>query len=166
MCPIQQVHFLYVIFYYSISDGVHLQGTLPFMALKVIADFDIRTNSVGITHNFRHNLESLFYILLWICIHYEGPGILWLVKDKVDKNVILGRPYNRNLTAWWNANLNMNNIYIFKSGQMSTFPTTVFPMVTSYFADMKPVLTNFHEVLWLPNDIPSHGMPLYMDLMT
>jgi hypothetical protein len=25
-------------------------------------------------HSFMHDLESFFWILFWICIHYKGPG--------------------------------------------------------------------------------------------
>jgi len=27
-------------------------------------------------HLFMHDLESFFWVLFWICIHYDGPG-LW-----------------------------------------------------------------------------------------
>ncbi|KAF1360117.1 hypothetical protein EJ07DRAFT_116658 [Lizonia empirigonia] len=25
-------------------------------------------------HSFMHDLESFFWVLFWICIHYDGPG--------------------------------------------------------------------------------------------
>ena len=29
---------------------------------------------LGEKHSFMHDLESFFWVLCWICIHYEGPG--------------------------------------------------------------------------------------------
>ncbi|KAK0609021.1 hypothetical protein DIS24_g12578, partial [Lasiodiplodia hormozganensis] len=40
-------------------------GTLAFMAIGVL---------LGEKHSFMHDLESFFWVLFWICIHYEGPG--------------------------------------------------------------------------------------------
>lgn len=28
----------------------------------------------GEEHSFMHDLESFFWVLFWICIHYDGPG--------------------------------------------------------------------------------------------
>ena len=28
----------------------------------------------GEKHSFMHDLESFFWVLFWICIHYNGPG--------------------------------------------------------------------------------------------
>ncbi|OJD10456.1 hypothetical protein AJ78_08541 [Emergomyces pasteurianus Ep9510] len=40
-------------------------GTRAFMAIGVL---------YGEQHCFMHDLESFFWVLFWICIHYEGPG--------------------------------------------------------------------------------------------
>lgn len=29
---------------------------------------------LGEKHSFTHDLESFFWVLFWICIHYNGPG--------------------------------------------------------------------------------------------
>ncbi|KAF3492096.1 uncharacterized protein GIQ15_01613 [Arthroderma uncinatum] len=41
-------------------------GTRAFMAIGVLLDDE--------QHSFMHDLESFFWVLFWICIHYEGPG--------------------------------------------------------------------------------------------
>ncbi|KAG5292243.1 PKc-like superfamily domain-containing protein [Histoplasma ohiense] len=46
-------------------------GTRPFMAIGVL---------FGERHSFMHDLESFFWVLFWICIHYEGPGRARTVK--------------------------------------------------------------------------------------
>ncbi|KAI1910566.1 hypothetical protein LOZ12_004500 [Ophidiomyces ophidiicola] len=40
-------------------------GTRAFMAIGVLLDEQ---------HSFMHDLESFFWVLFWICIHYKGPG--------------------------------------------------------------------------------------------
>lgn len=40
-------------------------GTRAFMAIGVL---------YGEKHSFMHDLESFFWVLFWICIHYEEPG--------------------------------------------------------------------------------------------
>jgi hypothetical protein len=40
-------------------------GTRAFMAIAVL---------LGEKHSFMHDLESFFWVLFWICIHYEGPS--------------------------------------------------------------------------------------------
>ncbi|RYO91358.1 hypothetical protein DL763_005032 [Monosporascus cannonballus] len=40
-------------------------GTRAFMAIGIL---------LGEQHSFMHDLESFFWVLLWICIHYNGPG--------------------------------------------------------------------------------------------
>ncbi|KAE8353895.1 hypothetical protein BDV28DRAFT_97792 [Aspergillus coremiiformis] len=39
-------------------------GTRAFMAIGLLLDEQ---------HSFRHDLESFFWVLFWICIHYDGP---------------------------------------------------------------------------------------------
>nr|ODN99652.1 hypothetical protein L204_02085 [Cryptococcus depauperatus CBS 7855] len=48
------------------ASGVKgMTGTRAFMAIGVLE---------GDEHSFMHDLESFFWVLFWICIHYDGPG--------------------------------------------------------------------------------------------
>lgn len=52
----------------SIPSGAsHRTGTMQFMAIEVLQ---------GNGHTYRHDLESFFYVFLWMCIRYgyEDPG--------------------------------------------------------------------------------------------
>ncbi|KAI1127396.1 serine/threonine-protein kinase Sgk2 [Nemania abortiva] len=40
------------------SDARHMAGTLEFMAIEVL---------LGASHTYRHDLESFFYVLIWLC---------------------------------------------------------------------------------------------------
>lgn len=51
-------------------------GTRAFMAIGVL---------YGEKHSFRHDLESFFWVLFWICIHYNGPNEKSRVIPKFEK---------------------------------------------------------------------------------
>ncbi|EJD02664.1 uncharacterized protein FOMMEDRAFT_167852 [Fomitiporia mediterranea MF3/22] len=45
-------------------------GTLPFMALEMLAE----ETSNRVKHAYYHDLESIFYVLCWLCTSQEGPN--------------------------------------------------------------------------------------------
>ncbi|KAK0760926.1 hypothetical protein N5P37_005867 [Trichoderma harzianum] len=49
----------------SASGAKKKTGTRAFMAIGALR---------GVQHSFMHDLESFFWVLYWICIHYDGPG--------------------------------------------------------------------------------------------
>ena len=49
----------------KLSGAPEKTGTKVFMAIGVLD---------GDPHSFMHDLESFFWVLFWICIHYTGPG--------------------------------------------------------------------------------------------
>lgn len=44
--------------------SLHRTGTLPFMAQELLSDKPIQ-------HTFQHDIESIFYVLVWIAGHYD-----------------------------------------------------------------------------------------------
>ncbi|OGM50853.1 hypothetical protein ABOM_000792 [Aspergillus bombycis] len=51
-------------------------GTRAFMAIGLL---------LGEKHFFMHDLESFFWVLFWVCIHYAGPGEQHRVVPRFDK---------------------------------------------------------------------------------
>jgi hypothetical protein len=41
-------------------------GTRAFMAIGLL---------LGEKHSFMHDLESFFWVIFWICVHYDGPNV-------------------------------------------------------------------------------------------
>jgi hypothetical protein len=61
-------------------------GTRAFMATGVL---------LGEKHSFMHDLESFFWVIFWICIHYDGPRqervVPWFEKwNHMDMEVLAG----------------------------------------------------------------------------
>ncbi|KAH8733202.1 hypothetical protein GQ44DRAFT_669076 [Phaeosphaeriaceae sp. PMI808] len=51
----------------EMSSGARgMTGTRAFMAIGVLLDDE--------QHSFMHDLESFFWVLFWVCVHYDGPG--------------------------------------------------------------------------------------------
>ena len=48
---------------------IELQGTFPFMSIQLLM-----AGVAKIKHSEKHNLESFFWVLLYICTMFEGPG--------------------------------------------------------------------------------------------
>jgi serine/threonine protein kinase len=68
------------------SKARHRTGTMQFMAIEVLE---------GKGHTYRHDLESFFYVFIWICIRYsyEGTG-----RQKFNKVM---RPKRNILRGWY-----------------------------------------------------------------
>ncbi|VCU39388.1 Bgt-51861 [Blumeria graminis f. sp. tritici] len=49
-----------------------MTGTMQFMALEILKNSFAVPGAV-VSHSYRHDLESFFYVLLWICIRYGWP---------------------------------------------------------------------------------------------
>ncbi|WPJ66546.1 hypothetical protein SMAC4_14062 [Sordaria macrospora] len=49
----------------SASGAKGITGTRAFIAIGVL---------LGEQHSFMHDLESFFWVLFWICVHYNGPS--------------------------------------------------------------------------------------------
>lgn len=50
------------------KSSLERTGTLPFMALALLK------NPTNLPHLFRHDVESLFYVLVWIAVQYDERG--------------------------------------------------------------------------------------------
>lgn len=59
----------------GVSGAKGKTGTKAFMAIGAL---------LGEQHSFMHDLESFFWVLFWICVHYVGPG-QGRVVDRFDK---------------------------------------------------------------------------------
>ncbi|KAG9228380.1 hypothetical protein BJ875DRAFT_389540 [Amylocarpus encephaloides] len=68
------------------SGARHRTGTMQFMAIEVLE---------GKGHTYRHDLESFFYVFVWMCIRYGYEGAR---REKVNKVM---RPKTNILRGWY-----------------------------------------------------------------
>lgn len=111
-----------------------VKGTLPFLCLDALGD-----QKVPWQHELRHDLESLFYVLVWICCTRKGPH-----------NDVRAVDYKDSMLKTWNTDT-LENIHGNKFTRFSKkyyLETRVFPEIDPYFDPIKPVLVNLRSLLF------------------
>jgi hypothetical protein len=106
-------------------------GTRAFMAIGVLLDEE--------THSFMHDLESFFWVLFWICIHYDGPN-----KD------VGATDFEK-----WNY-VNMEELAELKSGLVSRerhFLNRITKAFTPYYQPLVPCVNRLRRAVF-PMDKP------------
>lgn len=104
------------------SGAPGMTGTKVFMAIGALR---------GDSHTFMHDLESFFWVIFWICLHYTGAGKE--IQDVDDfKN--------------WNYE-STNNLALLKSGLVSpmNFQANLSQLTTNYCRPMIPIVTKLWE---------------------
>jgi serine/threonine protein kinase len=104
-------------------------GTKVFMSVGAL---------YGQQHSFMHDLESFFWVLFWICIHYNGPGGASRVVPAFDR---------------WNYmtsdDLAMMKVGVINIEQM--FLEMMISNITPYFQPLTPYVNELRKVVF-PND--------------
>jgi hypothetical protein len=59
------------------SGAMNRTGTIEFMAVNVLRRSE--------PHSYRDDLESFFYVLIWICVMYESTGDRHYIQDAENK---------------------------------------------------------------------------------
>ncbi|KAH7922354.1 hypothetical protein BV22DRAFT_1017480 [Leucogyrophana mollusca] len=57
----------------QVQQGSERTGTVPFMAIELLEQKDLEGH---ITHEYRHDAESLVWVLAWVALHYKGGARL------------------------------------------------------------------------------------------
>ncbi|KAJ7628424.1 hypothetical protein FB45DRAFT_918262 [Roridomyces roridus] len=112
----------------------HRTGTLPFMAIDVLyfgGDLP--------THEPKHDLESMLYVLIWMCVNYAGP------KNVERKNFDI---HDSKLSGWVKAGDYESNGFA-KTATMSR-PTfwelSVLASFAPYFAPLKDCVSKWKDL--------------------
>ncbi|RGB35617.1 hypothetical protein C1646_111273 [Rhizophagus diaphanus] len=100
--------------------------TLPFMAIEIL--------KYNAQRKFKHDLESFFYVLCWICSEYEGPRGQ-LRDSKCER---------KSLMNWVEGT--PETIGIIKSGMMLDFEHDVLDTFSPYFDNLKDFMVKFHKI--------------------
>jgi hypothetical protein len=118
---------------------------LPFMAVELLLS---TTDDETTPHSEKHDLESFFYVLLYICTLYEGPGKLRSDINRSDSNHPFGDWINE--APSWHA-IAAYRIAAFDSDAMKT---RVLIHVHPYFNPLIPMLINFCNAVFTTYTLP------------
>ncbi|KAA8912116.1 hypothetical protein FN846DRAFT_933752 [Sphaerosporella brunnea] len=101
----------------GVTGASHRTGTFDFMALDVLLPLPNQQ------HTPLHDLESFFYVLLWVCIYYSKDGIR---RDPPPKDTIFAPQAKTDVTPWETAS-GLKAVYM-KAKQFNSFVLpTLFP---------------------------------------
>ena len=120
------------------------QGTPPYMAIEAL----LETNPAFI-HKPQHDLESILYIILYICTFVRGPGLLL---------------YNLNMPSalpplrTWFSNNRIREIGYRKLAHLQCYDIAILPNFTPYWHDFAPfvedmIIACFPVNAWLPSEL-------------
>jgi hypothetical protein len=77
-------------------------------------------------HHLRHDLESVLYVIIWMCTHMEGPEV-----ERKDSTKLTIR-------KWSNMELELRELGHLKSGHIDDADRAIIQEFTTYWADFGP----------------------------
>ncbi|KAH6838333.1 hypothetical protein B0I37DRAFT_449739 [Chaetomium sp. MPI-CAGE-AT-0009] len=116
------------------ATGYWKIGTWPFMAVGALR---------GEQRSFMHDLESFFWVLFWICVHFDGPK-----KDRVVSRFDKWRYIDTDKRAEDLAGLKL--VIVSKEDMFMETATEYF---TPYYQPLVPLMNSLREVVF-PGDRP------------
>jgi hypothetical protein len=132
------VRYITLIVNNRLTDISPMQGTSPFMSLQVLKYNPVQRPS--------HDLESIFYVLLYICSKYEGPG-------KVKSTPIVDN---------WFKTLDYNALALCKADELTDI-TSFTRDFHPYFADLVECVEKMWDIIF-PSDIGIKAGRVYRDM--
>lgn len=92
------------------------------------------------THEPRHDLESLFYVILTICTYVDSPGYLRSPVPVENERSLC-------LNEWW-ATLDGNVLARSKASHVSSLEYCVLQRLPPYWEDFHQVLIDLRDAIW------------------
>jgi hypothetical protein len=114
-----------------------MQGTAPFIAIELLIH--------GTSHRVVHDLESVLYVLLFSCSHFQGPYND--VRDPPLYGGINSIDHPFHIKEWLSAT-NLSALgHIKFSHMMGHFESHILPYISPYFSPLKKHLIGFRNAL-------------------
>ncbi|KAL5521668.1 hypothetical protein ACEPAF_2416 [Sanghuangporus sanghuang] len=124
------------------SDEAECMGTIPFMAIELL-------RTLGCPHKFYFDLESLFHVLVWICLTEDGPRSKDChpeSKFKFAGSILDGWDAPNNMTsgsAYWLSRHKLSTMYNCKY-----FQEGILDLLPGYFKPIEELLRELREILF------------------
>ncbi|KAI5993316.1 hypothetical protein EDD15DRAFT_933306 [Pisolithus albus] len=118
----------------GMSGGDRTVDMIPFMALAHLHGYFNNTNRV--THTQAHDVESLIYALVWVCVLYQAPGEI-----RTDRTI-----YETNLKSWVSIETPQDVVDLcdIKLGQLQS--KSVLGDFTPYFQPLRPFVEAIYDL--------------------
>ena len=107
------------------------KGTPPFMAIEILLQ-----KGRTFHHSLRHDLESLYFVIIWICSHMEGPEV-----ERKDTAHLAIR-------KWSDMEAPLQHLGHVKLAHVDDMEQTILPDITSYWEDLKPFIWQLKQAFF------------------
>jgi serine/threonine protein kinase len=101
------------------------QGTPPYMAIEALLGFN-----PNFIHKPQHDLESMLYVIFYVCTFVRGPGLLL---NESDTSTALSLPIHT-----WFSNDEIRDIGYRKLAHLGCYDHSILPNFTPYWHDFTP----------------------------
>ena len=102
---------------------------------------DILLGPDEIQHEPRFDLESIFYVLVYLCINLKGP------ENRIRSNVEMANFRSFPVAEWFTSEGSFRRLGRVKLSQLQTFEDSILPYIAPYFYDLIPCIKKFHKAL-------------------
>ena len=109
-----------------------------------------------VQHKPQFDLESLFYVLIYLCINLKGPQNQIHTADNLSFSSFP-------VAEWFSAEGSFTHLGHMKLSHLQTFETSVLDFFAPYFNDLKPCIRALHLALCPTGDL--HNSPITHDKM-
>lgn len=102
-------------------------------------------------HDIHHDLESIFYVLIWVCCLMDGP------------EVECSDPFFLLVREWCNMDLKLHKLGLIKLSHLANFEGSILDNFMTYWHDFKPFMRQLKSAFWpksfeTPNCITSEKL--------
>jgi hypothetical protein len=108
--------------------------------------WEILMDGPQVAHRPHHDLESLFYVLIWICVNYIGPR----GKKRADWDIFKkAEPLGR----WVDPYKDFKEVAEIKFGQFGpdmAFERQILGLFSDYFHELRPCCTDLRGIFFTP----------------
>jgi hypothetical protein len=115
--------------------------------------WEILQGGPQIKHQPKHDLESLFYVLIWICVNYTGPH----GEKRVDWDIFMkAAPLGR----WLDPSKEFEEVATIKLGQFShasIFVSQILSLFSEYFKELKPCCLDL-RAMFFPGELENRDI--------
>ena len=118
---------------------------------------ELLMKSSKIRHASHHDLESLFFVLIYICTNLSGPSVVRSVEE-------LSKLSSIPLSAWFRPSFSLHDIGIAKAGALCLFEENILTPFAPYFNDLKPCVMKLFKEIYGQNP-PGVPKPITHDRM-
>jgi len=127
-----------------------MQGTGPFMAIEVL---DTAGKS-QIKQTPAHDLESVFYVLLYICLLFKGPGNMTRTKEDLQEYPSMA------INTWFDLYPRFRDLADVKRGQLASFERRFLNKFAPYFHNLRTCVVALWDVIFPPVHVIPGQEPL------